>query len=207
MTVFSPSLDSLRTNSAPARLGILASGSGSNFEVIVEACRSGVIRGEVSVLVGNNPGSRVFERAERLGVDAVEVDHRNFDRRRDFDARVVEALHDNEVDWVVMAGWMRIATPVLIDAFEGRTINLHPSLLPAFPGYDAVGMALESGVRISGCTVHIVTLEVDGGPIVAQAAVPVLAGDDHRSLHERIHKAEHSLFARAIAHAIAVTDA
>ncbi len=202
MGLFSPPLDSLRTNLEPVRLGVLASGSGSNFEAIVDACRDGVIRGEVVQVICNNSGARVFERAERLKVRAELINHRDFDSRSDFDGAIVSALNAANVEWVAMAGWMRISTPVLVEAYAGRMLNLHPSLLPAFPGFDAVGQTLAANVKITGCTVHRVTSQVDGGPIVAQAALEVRPEDDRSSLHERIHTLEHELFAPAIAHAI-----
>lgn len=182
---------------------MLASGSGSNFEAIVDAAREGGLEIAVRALVCNNASARCLERAERLGIDANVIDHRSFEERATFDAAVRDHLRDRRIEWVVMAGWMRIATRTLIDAFRGRILNLHPSLLPAFPGATAVEDALEEGVRMTGCTVHVVTEDLDGGPIVAQAAVPVRDVDDTDRLHDRIHEAEHWLFPRAIARAIA----
>lgn len=187
----------------PPTVGVLASGSGSNFETIVEHVDEGRLSVEIAGLVCNNPGAGCLDRAERLGVDSHVIDHREFEAREPFDAAVVEQLQTLEVEWVVMAGWMRIVTRSFIEAYRDRIINLHPSLLPAFRGAHAVEDALEAGVKITGCSVHIVTEEVDAGPLVAQAAVPVHAGDDSDTLHERIHDAEHWLFPRAIAHVIA----
>lgn len=184
-------------------VGILASGSGSNFEVLARAAAEGPLDAEITTLVCNNPSAGCLERAERLGVSATVIDHRQFDERVQFDAEVRGHLESLDVDWVVMAGWMRIATPTLLDAFRGRILNIHPSLLPAFPGARAVADALEAGVRVTGCTVHIVTEEVDAGPVVAQAAVPVRGDDTVEQLHGRIQEAEHWLFPRALAHAIA----
>jgi phosphoribosylglycinamide formyltransferase-1 len=200
----SPSLEPYPTipGDSPV-VGVLASGSGSNFEVIAEHVDAGRLDVELAGLVCNNPGARCLDRAERLGVDSSVVDHREFADRESFDRAVLERLDDWQVDWVVMAGWMRIVTDTFIDAYRDRILNLHPSLLPAFPGAHAVEDALEAGVNITGCSVHLVTEDVDDGPLVAQSAVPVHADDTSESLHERIHEAEHWLFPRAIARAIA----
>jgi len=186
----------------PPTLAVLASGSGSNFEQLVRAARGDEFDVEIGGLVCNNPGARCLERAERLGVSARVVDHREFETREAFDAEVVGALEDLDAGWVAMAGWMRIATPRLLEPYRDRIVNLHPSLLPAFRGARAVEDALEAGVRMTGCTVHLVTEAVDAGPIVAQAAVPVREDDDVETLQNRIHEAEHWLFPRATALAI-----
>jgi len=180
------------------RVGVLASGSGSNFEAIAEAVAIGRLPVEIPVLVCNNPGAFALERAASRNIEGVLLDHRAFGSRRAHDEAVVRALRERDVEWVVMAGWMRIATDALLDAYAGRILNIHPSLLPAFRGLHAVEQALEAGVKISGCTVHIVTASLDDGPIIAQAAVPVLEGDDAATLHARIHEAEHVLYPRAI---------
>jgi phosphoribosylglycinamide formyltransferase-1 len=182
----------------PLRLGVLASGNGSNFEAVVEACRSGVIHGEVACLVVNRAGCGALRRAERLGIPCRLIDHRAHPRRQDLDLRLVEIFRRERCDLLVMAGWMRIVTPVLIDAFPERIVNIHPSLLPSFRGMDAVGQALAAGVRITGCTAHLVSEEVDAGAILVQAAVPVLPEDDAASLAERIHREEHRILPQAV---------
>ena len=154
-------------------------------------------------LICNEPDAGVIERANSRGVRAAIICHRDFDSRVSFDAAVVDALVSWHAEWVIMAGWMRIVTPTLLNAFDDRVINIHPSLLPAFRGVNAVEQALEAGVKITGCTVHIVREEVDDGPILGQAAVEVLPGDDAASLHARIHEAEHRLYPVAISHAVA----
>mgnify|MGYP006296956593 CR=1 FL=1 len=189
----------------PPVLGILASGSGSNFETIANCVERGDLEADISCLVCNNPGARCLDRAERLGVPSTVINHRDYDDRSEFDVEIVEHLKSRDVEWVVMAGWMRIVTSTFIDAYRERIVNLHPSILPAFRGVQAVDDALEAGVKMTGCTVHTVTEEVDAGPIIAQAAVPVRADDDHDSLIERIHEAEHWIFPRAIADAVAQT--
>lgn len=190
-----------RSPSRPsATLGILASGSGSNFETIVDAADGGVLdQCRIAGLVCNEPDAACLQRARRLGVPHRVINHRNFPDRTDFDTEVVDQLTAWSVDWVIMAGWMRIVTPAFIEAFHRRILNIHPSLLPSFPGAHAVADALEAGVRMTGCTVHIVTEDVDDGPIVAQAALPVRSDDDVDSLQQRIHRAEHAIFPRAIA--------
>lgn len=185
-----------------AVLGILASGSGSNAQAIAEAIAQGSLAARIAVIVYNNPEAGVRLRAETLGIPAVLVNHRDFDSREAFDQAVVKVLKDFGVEWVVMAGWMRRVTDVFLAAYPQRIVNIHPSLLPSFPGVRAVEQALAYGVKITGCTVHWVTLEVDQGPIIAQAAVPVLADDTPASLHARIQTQEHRLYPRAIAEII-----
>ncbi|MEZ4450244.1 MAG: phosphoribosylglycinamide formyltransferase [Nannocystaceae bacterium] len=191
------------TAAAPVRLGILASGSGSNFAAIADAAAAGDRNFTVVGVVCNVPGARVLERAADRGIPTRLVEHRAFASREAFDAAVAAALRELGAAWVAMAGWMRIATPTLLGAFPDRILNIHPSLLPAFRGMHAVEQALAAGVRIAGCTVHVVRPAVDDGPIVGQAAVPVLDGDTADALHQRIHAAEHALYPLAIERALA----
>ncbi|MCT0248503.1 phosphoribosylglycinamide formyltransferase [Synechococcus sp. CS-205] len=181
------------------RLGVMASGEGSNFEALVTACRQGPLRGRVLQLVVNNPGCGAQRRAKRLNIPCTVADHRLHRRREDLDGVLIETFTAAGVDLVVMAGWMRIVTPRLIGAFPSRLINIHPSLLPSFRGLDAVGQALAAGVTLSGCTAHLVTEDLDGGPILAQATVPVLNEDDRMTLAARIHAQEHRLLPLAVA--------
>lgn len=180
------------------RLGVMASGAGSNFEALVVACRSGALPAEVRLLVVNQPDCGARQRAQHLGVPCQLIDHRQHASREALDRALIAAFQQARVDLVVMAGWMRIVTPVLIQAFPDRLINIHPSLLPSFRGMDAVGQALAAGVRLSGCTAHLVSAEVDAGQVLAQAAVPVLTGDDHASLTARIHRQEHRILPLAV---------
>lgn len=191
------------TGLPPQRLGVMASGQGSNFEALVRSCREGPLAAEVVQLVVNNPDCAARARAERLGIACTVLDHRLLRERRVLDQRLVEVFAELRVDLVVMAGWMRIVTPVLIGAFPERLINIHPSLLPSFRGVDAVAQALTAGVRLSGCTAHLVVEEVDAGPILVQASVPVLATDDHASLSARIQRQEHRILPLAVALATA----
>lgn len=186
----------------PARLGILASGSGSNFEAIAHAIESGELNAQIVVVVYNNPGAKVTLRAERLGIPARLLDHRTFDSREALDEAITRVFDEYGVNWVVMAGWMRRVTEKLLSAFPQRILNIHPSLLPSFPGIRAVEQALAAGVKIAGCSVHYVELVVDSGPMIAQAAVPVLANDTVATLQARIQVQEHRLFPLAIAIAL-----
>jgi len=181
------------------RLGVMASGAGSNFEALVQACRQGQLQAEVALLVVNNSGCGAQQRAERLGIAWQLHDHRNHPSREQLDRALVDSFQTAAVDLVVMAGWMRVVTPILIGAFPERLINIHPSLLPSFRGLDAVGQALAAGVTLAGCTAHLVSEEVDAGRILVQAAVPVLPGDKHASLSRRIQVQEHRILPLAVA--------
>ena len=183
----------------PLKLGIMASGSGTNFEAVAQAIQDKRLNAQIQVLIYNNPEAKVKLRAQRWGVPAVLLNHRKFKRREDLDREIVQVLQKYQVDWVVMAGWMRVVTQVLLNAFPNKVINIHPSLLPSFPGIRAVEQALEAGVKITGCTVHIASLEVDSGTILLQAAVPVLGDDTPETLHARIQVQEHRIFPQAIA--------
>lgn len=181
------------------KLGLMASGSGSNVEAIAQAIAAGDLKADIQVVVYNNPEAKVAERADRLGLAKVLLNHRQFPSREALDQAIVETMQAHQVDWVIMAGWMRIVTQVLIDAFPGRVLNIHPSLLPSFPGAHAIEQALAAGVKITGCTVHHVELKVDSGPILIQAAVPVLSDDTTETLHQRIQVQEHRIYPLAIA--------
>lgn len=183
----------------PVALGVLASGTGSNFEAIARAIQTEILAAEVRVLVYNNPKASVALKAQHWGVPARLCDHRQYESREAFDAAVVKILQDCGVEWVVMAGWMRVATDVLLSAFRDRALNIHPSLLPSFKGVRAVEQALAAGVKITGCTAHLVRLDVDSGPILMQAAVPVFPDDTPESLHRRIQSQEHLILPQAIA--------
>ncbi len=197
--LISPTVSTVGAKGQPLKLGIMASGSGSNFEAVAEAIASHQLNAQIQVLIYNNPGIKAVARAERWGVPAVLLNHRDYKRREELDTAIVEVFRRYEVEWVVMAGWMRLVTPVLINAFPDRIINIHPSLLPSFKGVRAVEQAIEAGVKIAGCTVHLVRMEVDSGPILLQAAVPVLPDDTPETLHARIQVQEHRILPQAIA--------
>ncbi len=200
LSLVSPSVPpDLLTQGVPIKLGIMASGNGSNFEAVASAIAQGQLNAQIQVLIYNNPEAKAAARAANWAVPSVLLNHRNFQHREDFDRQIVQTLRQYEVEWVVMAGWMRLVTPVLIDAFPDRIINIHPSLLPSFRGVRAVEQALDAKVKITGCTVHIVCLEVDSGPILLQAAVPVLPEDTAETLHARIQVQENRILPLAIA--------
>lgn len=182
----------------PLKIGILASGSGTNFEAIAQEIHNQQLNAKIQVLIYNNPDAKVVKRAQRFGVKTILLNHRHYKKREDLDQAIVKTLKEHDVDWVVFAGWMRIVTPVLVDAFPQKIINLHPSLLPSFPGIHGVEQALDAKVKITGCTVHLVEVEVDSGPILMQAAVPILPNDTPETLHARIQVQEHKILIGAI---------
>jgi phosphoribosylglycinamide formyltransferase-1 len=180
------------------RLGVLISGTGTNLQAILDAIAQGSLDAEVAIVVSNKKGVLGLDRATRAAVPAMVVPHENYPDRASFDAALVDVLRKRRVEWVVLAGFMRLLTPTFLDAFALRTINIHPALLPAFPGVDAPRQALEYGVRVAGCTVHLVDRGTDTGPIVAQSVVPVLPGDDEEALKARILIEEHRLLPRVL---------
>ena len=186
------------------KLGVMASGSGSNFEAIAKAIDAGTLNAKVEVLIYNNPDAKVKQRAEKYNVPHKLLNHREFSSREELDQAIVNVFKEYDVDWIVMAGWMRIVTNVLLEAYPQRVINIHPSLLPSFRGIKAIEQALEAGVKITGCTVHLVDVEVDNGPILMQAAVPILPDDTPETLHERIQIQEHQIIVGAIALAASI---
>ncbi|MCU0533759.1 MAG: phosphoribosylglycinamide formyltransferase [Hydrococcus sp. Prado102] len=200
LSLVSPTLspEDLRLDRA-IRLGVMASGSGTNFEALAQAIDNRELNAQIPILIYNNPEAKVKERAKKWNVPAILLDHRTYKRREDLDRAIIEVFQQNQVEWIVMAGWMRIITSVLLDAFPNRVINIHPSLLPSFKGVRAIEQALESKVKITGCTVHLASLEVDSGPIIMQAAVPILPNDTPETLHARIQIQEHKIFPIAIA--------
>jgi phosphoribosylglycinamide formyltransferase 1 len=175
------------------RLGVLVSGSGTNLQAILDAIAQGRLDATVAVVVSNKRDARALARAEKAGVPTEVILHTAYPDRRAFDAALVASLEARAVEWVVLAGFMRLLTDVFLDAFALRTVNVHPALLPSFPGLEAQKQALEYGVRVSGCTVHFVDRGTDTGPILAQAVVPVLPDDDEEALRERILAQEHAL--------------
>ncbi|MDJ0842988.1 phosphoribosylglycinamide formyltransferase [Crocosphaera sp.] len=183
----------------PLKLGVLASGSGTNFEAIAKAINQQQLNATIPLLIYNNPQATVKEKAAALNIESKLLNHREFKRREELDRAIVDLFKSYQVNWVIMAGWMRIVTPVLLEAFPNHVINIHPSLLPSFKGIKAIEQALKAGVKITGCTVHLASLEVDSGPILLQAAVPILADDTPETLHRRIQIQEHKIFPLAIA--------
>ena len=179
------------------RLGVLISGRGSNLQAISDAIANHSLRATIAVVISNIPSAPGLTVAREAGIDTVIVPHGGSTREA-YDHLLIEALTQRRVDLVCLAGFMRLLGPSFIDAFPNRILNIHPSLLPAFPGLDAQRQALEHGVKIAGATVHLVNTELDAGPIVLQAAVPVLAGDTVASLSARILEVEHQIYPQAI---------
>jgi phosphoribosylglycinamide formyltransferase 1 len=179
------------------RLGILISGRGSNFEAIASAIARGEIAAEIAVVIANRPEARGLETARQRGLNAVSIPSKGLDREV-YDRMLLEELHRQQVDLVLLAGFMRLLSASFIRQFPNRILNIHPSLLPAFPGLDAQHQALEHGVKITGCTVHFVDEQLDAGPIIVQAAVPVLDHDTVESLSARILQEEHRIYPEAI---------
>ena len=184
---------------AKVKLGVLVSGSGTNLQAILDATRAGTLDAEVGVVISNQPNVRALERAKAAGVPTRVVSHRDFADRAAFDAEIVAALQKAEVHYVVLAGFMRVLTASFLDAFPWRVINIHPALLPAFPGIHAPRQALAYGVKVAGCTVHFVDAGTDTGPIIAQASVPVLDADTEETLSARILEKEHRLLVAVLA--------
>jgi phosphoribosylglycinamide formyltransferase-1 len=181
------------------RLGILLSGRGSNFLAIHEATQRGEVPAEIALVVSNRPEAAGLARARELGLPAVAIPHgAGADRRSAHEVEVVAALEAARVEWICLAGYMRLLSPGFVARFRGRLLNVHPSLLPAFPGLDAQRQALEYGARVSGCTVHLVDEGLDSGPIVVQRAVPVLEDDSPQSLAARILEQEHRAYPEAL---------
>jgi phosphoribosylglycinamide formyltransferase-1 len=179
------------------KLGVLISGRGSNLQALVDAQERGVLGGEIAVVISNVETAAGLERARKAGIATVVRDHRGC-KREDYDAEVVSILRDHGVELVCLAGFMRLLSPVFVRAFPERILNIHPALLPAFPGLDAQKQALEHGVKVSGATVHLVDEGLDSGAIVAQEAVPVRSDDTTESLAARILEAEHRLYPQAV---------
>ena len=175
------------------RFGVLLSGSGTNLQALIDAANTEHHPAEIAVVISNKKNAFGLERARKAGIPAVHVPHKGKERSV-FDQELVDVLVAHGVEWVALAGFMRILTPTFLSAFQNRVLNIHPALLPAFPGTNGQGQAFESGVRIAGATVHLVDAGTDTGPIVVQGAVPVLEDDTAETLQQRILGVEHVLF-------------
>jgi phosphoribosylglycinamide formyltransferase-1 len=180
------------------RLGVLISGRGSNLQALIDAIASGSLEASVALVISNREEASGLERARAAGIEAICLSHRSWPTRDDYDRALVRELRARDVGLVCLAGFMRLVGAPLIEAFPNRIVNIHPSLLPAFPGLEAQRQAIDHGVKVSGVTVHLVTAELDGGPIIIQRAVPVLPGDTPESLAERILEEEHRAYPEAV---------
>ncbi len=176
------------------KLAVLISGGGSNLQSFIDQCNSGELTAEIAVVLSNKANAYGLERATQAGIATAVVSHQEYADREAFDQALVDTLAPHKVDLVILAGFMRILTPVFIGAYQGRLLNIHPSLLPKYPGLHTHKRAIEAGDSEGGATVHYVTEELDGGPPIVQVAVPILAGDDEGSLAARVLEQEHRIY-------------
>jgi len=179
-------------------IGVLASGRGTNLQAIIEAIEEGKIEGEIKVVISDNPDAYALKRAQQYNIDTRYINFKEFKKREDYDKEIIKTLEEKKVDLVVLAGYMRILTPYFIKTYKNRIMNIHPALLPSFPGLHAQRQAVQYGVKVSGCTVHFVDEGMDSGPIILQQAVEVKDDDSEESLAERILREEHQIFPQAI---------
>jgi phosphoribosylglycinamide formyltransferase-1 len=180
-------------------LGVLISGRGSNLKAIIDAVGDGRLDAVIAVVISNRPEAPGLEHARRAGIETLVLSHKAFPTREDYDGALVRELQARDVAVVCLAGFMRLLSPVMVDAFPNRILNIHPSLLPNYPGLHPQQQALDAGATVSGATVHVVNTDLDAGPIVLQRQVPVLPGDTAETLETRILAVEHQLYPEAIA--------
>lgn len=176
------------------KIAVFASGSGSNFQAIAVAAQAGMLNVEISLLVCDKPGAFAVDRAEMLGIPALVISPKSYPSKAAYEAEILQKLAGLEIDMIVLAGYMRLIGPTLLEAYEGKIVNIHPSILPAFPGKDAIGQALAAGVEKTGVTIHYVDEGMDTGPIIASAAVKIAPGETRESLQKKIQRIEHSLY-------------
>lgn len=176
------------------KIAVFASGNGSNFQAIIDAIESGYLNAKICLLVCDKPGAFAIERAKKSGIDTFVFQAKNYASKQEFETEILNELKKYEVEWIVLAGYMRLIGETLLNAYEGRIVNIHPSLLPSFPGKDAIGQAYQAGVKVTGVTVHYVDEGMDTGPIIAQHPVIVEDHDTKESLEEKIHAVEHKLY-------------
>ncbi|MCM3703052.1 phosphoribosylglycinamide formyltransferase [Paenibacillus macerans] len=180
------------------RIAVFASGQGSNFQNLLDASRAGTLDADIVLLVCDKPQAPVVERARKAGVDCFLFHPKDYARREDYEAEIAAELDKRQIDLVVLAGYMRLLTPVLVEPYAGKMINIHPSLLPAFPGKNAIGQAWDYGVKVTGITVHLVDGGMDSGAVIAQKPVEIFASDTLESLEARIHTAEQQLYPQVV---------
>jgi phosphoribosylglycinamide formyltransferase 1 len=180
------------------KLAVLVSGRGSNLQAIIDSIEKNNLAAEIYLILSNVPDAYALQRGKKHGLESIFLDPKSFSNRDDYEKQMIELLQTKSIDLVCLAGFMRILGKKFIEAFSGKIINIHPSLLPAFPGLNVQEKALQHGVRFSGCTVHFVNEEVDGGAIISQAVVPILDTDDTQSLSDRILEQEHIIYPEAI---------
>ena len=193
--------DSSKKINPKIKIAIMASGNGSNFEAIVKSRNNRRINVDVALLIVNKEKCPAINKAKFYGIDYIYIDHRKYNDRETYDKEILRILREHNVEAIIMAGWMRIVTSVLIKAYNNKIINIHPSLLPSFKGTNSIKRALNSGVKITGCTVHKVIEEIDSGEILAQAAVKINNNDNLESLTKKIQSLEHVILPKAISSA------
>ena len=198
MTSFVPSTKLVIEEKVMINIGVLASGRGTNLQAIIEAIKEGKIKGRISIVISDNRDAFALKRAKQNNIETEYINFKSFKNRENYDKKIVECLKEKDVDLVVLAGYMRILSSYFIKMYKNRIMNIHPALLPSFPGLHAQRQAVEYGVKISGCTVHFVDEGVDSGPIILQKAVEVKDNDTEELLAERILKEEHQIYPRAI---------
>lgn len=181
------------------RLAVFASGNGSNFQSIVDAIASGQLNATCEVLICDQPHAKVLERAEKANIPAFVFKMKEFENKAAYERAILNKLREFDVEFIALAGYMRLIGPTLLDAYEQKIVNIHPSLLPAFPGLDAIGQAFQAGVKVTGVTIHYVDSGMDTGPIIAQKAVEISDDETEESLREKIHTVEHELYPQTLA--------
>lgn len=175
-------------------IAIFASGSGSNFQAMIDAVAAGSLTANIRLLICDQPDAFAIERANQAGIDVFAFRAKDYPSKAMYEEAILQQLKEKHIDLIVLAGYMRLIGPTLLTAYEGNIINIHPSLLPAFPGKDAIGQALDAGVKVSGVTIHYVDAGMDTGPIIEQQAIDVAADETKESLQAKIHKIEHALY-------------
>ncbi|GAM11903.1 phosphoribosylglycinamide formyltransferase [Mesobacillus selenatarsenatis] len=176
------------------KIAVFASGSGSNFQAIAVAAQSGILNADISLLVCDKPGAFAVDRAEMLRIPVLVISPKSYPSKAAYEAEILQRLISLDVEMIVLAGYMRLIGPTLLEAYEGKIVNIHPSLLPAFPGKDAIGQALAAGVETTGVTIHFVDEGMDTGPIIASAEVKIDASETMESLQKKIQRIEHSMY-------------
>lgn len=176
------------------KIAVFASGNGSNFQAIIDAATEGKLPAQIELLICDKPGAFAIERAKKAGVDTFVFSAKDYESKEAYEAKILEELSKRDIEFIVLAGYMRLIGSTLLEAFEGRIVNIHPSLLPSFPGKDAIGQAFAANVKVSGVTIHYVDAGMDTGPIIAQQAINISDNETIESLQEKIHQVEHQLY-------------
>jgi phosphoribosylglycinamide formyltransferase-1 len=179
-------------------LAVFASGSGSNFQAIVDSIKSGELKAEITLLVCDKLEAKVIERAKKEGIPTFSFSPKSYETKMQYEEAILQQLQNHKVDWIILAGYMRLFGVTLLHAYEGRIVNIHPSLLPAFPGKDAIGQAFAARVKVTGVTIHFVDEGMDTGPIIAQEVVRIEKDDTNESLQSKIQRVEHALYPKTI---------